>query len=127
NGVIDVLRETLLHLRHQLPDALDGLDSIGPRQLVDGNDGAGLSIQTSLQAVVLRAQFDPGHVSDANGPAIRCFAHDDVAELFRRSQAALSQDGIGELLVALSRLAPDLTSRVHSVLGPKRVRYVRDG
>ena len=105
----------------------DGLHSIGSGQLVDGNDGAGLAIQATDQAVVLRAQLDSGHVSDSNGPTVRRFAHDDVAELFRRSQAALSQHGIGELLVALSRLAADLTSRIHRVLGLKRISYVRDG
>ena len=105
----------------------DGLNSIASGQLVDGNGGAGLAIQSTHQAVVLRAQLDSSHVSDANGPTIRCFAHDNIAELFRRSQAALSQHGVGELLIALSWLATDLTSRIHGVLGLKRVSYVRDG
>src|SRR6202044_4283590 len=94
---------------------------------IDGNDAAGLAIQATNQAVVLRAQFDSGHVFDSNGAPIRCFAHADVTELFRRSQASLSQHGIGKLLVTLSRFSTDLASRIHSVLGLKRINYVRDG
>ena len=102
--------KALLHLRHELADARDGLHSIGSGQLVDGNCGAGLAIQAADQAVVLRAQFDARHISHANDAAIRRFADDDVAELFRRRQAALSQHGIGELLVRWepARLRPDL-------------------
>src|SRR5258708_36558388 len=94
--------EPLLHLRHELADALDRLNRIASGQLINGNGGAGLAIQASHQAVVLRTQLDSGHVSGANGPAIRCFAHRNVPELFRRSQPALSRHGINEPLVALS-------------------------
>ena len=75
----------------------------------------------------MRTKLDSGHVSYANSPPIWRFAHDDVTELFRRSQAALSQHRVGELLTLLSWLSPDLTRRIHSVLGLKCVRNVRDG
>src|ERR1700733_1259808 len=81
DGVIDVLREALLHLGHELTDALDRLNRVGSGQLIHGNGRARLTIQASHQAVVLRAQFDASHVFDANGPTVRPFAHDHVAEL----------------------------------------------
>jgi hypothetical protein len=116
----------LLHLRHELPDTLHGLDSVGSGQLVDGNDGAGLAIEATDYAVVLRAQFDSGYVFNSNGSTVCRFAYDNVAELFWRRQPTLGQYGIGELLILLSWLSPDLASRIHSVLGVERVNNVRN-
>ena len=65
-GVIHIFREALLHLGHQLADAGGGLDRIGAGQLVDGDDGGGLTIQAADNAVVLRAQFDSGDVFHSN-------------------------------------------------------------
>ena len=126
NGVIDVLGEALLHLRHELPDALDSLDSVGAGQLVDGKAGCRLAIQATDHAVILRAQLRSGHVFNTNSPSIRCFAHDNVAELFWRGQSPLSQHGIRELLVTLSWLAANLSGRIDGVLGFNRANDVGD-
>ena len=102
------------------------MDRIGAGQLVDRDDRGGLAIQAADNAVVLRAQLDARDVFHANYSAIRGFPHNDVSELLRRSQAALSQHGIGELLVPRSRLAANLTGRVHGVLRLDGVDDVRD-
>ena len=115
-GIIHVFREALLHLGHQLSDACGRLDRIGAGQLVDRNDRGGFAIQAADNAVVLSAQLDARDVFHANDSAIRGLADDDVSEFFRRSQTALSKNGIGELLVLGSRLAANLAGRVHRVL-----------
>ena len=75
----------------------------------------------------LRArQLDSSHVFHPNGPAIRRLAHDDVAELFRRSQAALRQHRVSKLLVAGSGLAAHLAGRIHGVLRLDGVGHLRD-
>ncbi len=43
-GVIHVLREALLHLRHQFPNARSRLDRIGTGQLVNRDDDGGLAV-----------------------------------------------------------------------------------
>src|SRR5207245_6044764 len=97
-------------------DALRGVKAVRARQLVDGNYGAGLAIQTTDRAVVLCAQLDSGHIFHAHDPAIRILAHDDVAELFQRSQASPRQQRIGKLLITGSRLATYLASRIDGIL-----------
>ncbi len=82
-GIVDVLREALLHLGQELSDPLHSLHSVGPGQLIHGDGGCGLAIQTTDQAVVLCAQFYPGHVFHPDDATIRRFADDDVAKLFR--------------------------------------------
>jgi len=44
DGVIHILREALLHLSHQLPNAGHGLNRVGSRQLINGNSGRRFSI-----------------------------------------------------------------------------------
>ncbi len=83
NNEIQVLRKALLQLRHQLLDTGCGLDGIGSRQLICSDHRTGLSIKASGNAVVLRAQFDAGHISDPNDTSIGCFTEDDLAELLR--------------------------------------------
>ena len=125
--VIHVLREALLHLGHQLADAGGRLDRIGTGQLVNGDDCGGLAIQAVDNAVILRAQFDPGDVFHADDSAIRRFTDDDVFKLLRRRQTALSENGIRELLARRSRFAASLTSRIHRVLLLNRVDDLSDG
>jgi len=48
---IQVFREALLQLGHELIHAGGGIDGVRARQLVDGNDGAGLSVITSGNGV----------------------------------------------------------------------------
>ena len=117
----------MLHLGHQLADALYCLNCIGSGQLVNGDTGSGLAIQATERAVVLCAQFDPGDIFYPNDATIGLLAHDDVAKLFRRLQASLSQHGIGELLVRKGRLSSDLTCGVDCVLRLDRVGNVCNG
>src|SRR4029077_20797279 len=103
------------------------LDRIGTGQLVDEDDGGGLPIQAAKNAVILRAQLDSSNVFHSNLAAIRSFPQDDVSELFRRRQTALSNNRVGELLIVGSRLGTDLTGRVDRVLRLDGVDDVRDG
>ena len=91
------------------------------------DDRGGLAIQAAENAVVLRAQLDPGNVFHAHDSAIRSFADDNVFELLRRCQAALSKNGIGELLARRSWFAANLTGRIHRVLRLDRVDDLGDG
>lgn len=86
---------------------------------------AGFPFQAADQAVVLRTQLDAGHIFHADDATVRCFAHDDVAELLRCCQTSLRQHGVGVLLVRGSRFASDLTSRVDRVLCLDRLNNVR--
>src|SRR5260370_41390459 len=72
-------------------------------------------------------QLQPRHVFHARGSAIRGFANNNVAELFRRSQAPLRQQCAGELLVLLGWLATYLASWIYFVLGLDSVSNIRDG
>ena len=125
-GVIHVLREVLLHLRHQLLDACGRFDRIGAGQLVNGEYRGGLTIQAAFKVVSLRAQFDPGDVFHSDDSAIWSFTNDDVSKLFRGRQPPLSEKGVRKLLVCRSGLAAHLTSRIHRVLRLDGVGDVRD-
>src|SRR4029077_17344404 len=57
----------------------------------------------------------------ANDSSIRSFADDDIFKFLRRSQTALSKNGISELLVRGSGFAAELTRRIHFVLRLDRV------
>ena len=81
----------------------------------------GLAIQAVEYAVILRAQFDPGDVFHADDSAIRSFTDDNVFKLLRRCQAALSENGIGELLARreLARRQLDQPDLPCSALGAR--------
>ncbi len=53
--VVHVLRQALLHLRHQLSDSRGRFHCVGARQLIDGDNGGRLAIQAADHAVILRA------------------------------------------------------------------------
>ena len=93
NGEIHVLGKALFHLRHQLLDAGGGVDGVRAGQLIAGNDGARLAVEAAGDAVVLRAQLDAGDIAHPHSGAVGSFANHDVAEFFRRDQAALRQNG----------------------------------
>ena len=95
--------------------------------MVDSNNRTRLAIQAADDAVVLRAQLGAGDVFHTNSPAIWCFAQDNVVEFLWCPQTALSQHGIGELLVLRRRLTSNLTGWVDSVLSLDRVDNVCDG
>jgi hypothetical protein len=88
---IQVRREALLHLGHQLPDACRGIDCVRARQLIDSNHGARLSAKTSSHAIVLRTQLDASDIAHPDGAPVGGFAHDDLPEFFRRRKAALAR------------------------------------
>ena len=96
--VIHILREALLSVFHQLADAFGRLHRVAARQLVHRDDGAGLAVDAPGERIILRAQFNARHIANAHGSAIGQFADDDIAELFRRGQAALRAHRIGVLL-----------------------------
>src|SRR5208337_2118612 len=84
--------------------------------LIDSNNGGRLAVESRGPAIVLRAQFDTGHVLHVHHTAISGFAHNDVAELFRRLKPALGAYGICELLACIGWFASHLTGRICRVL-----------
>ena len=127
DDVIHVLREALLHLRHQLLDAGGCIDCVRARQLVGGNDGAGFSIKAAGDAVVLGTQFDSSHIADPHDSAVGRLAHHDLSEFFRRHKTALRQNRVREFLALGGGLAPRLSRRVHGVLRLNSADDFRDG
>src|SRR5207237_10653720 len=83
-------------------------------------------IERADRHAVLLSRLHPRHIFHAHGSAIRGFANNNVAELFRRSQAPLRQQCVGELLVLLGWLATYLASWIYFVLGLDGVRNIRD-
>ena len=125
--VIHVRREALLEFRHERPGVGGGLHGIGIRQLVERDERGGLAVQARQHVVVLRAQFDAGHVLDPHDGPARRRAEDDLAELLRRFQAALRPHRVGEFLPRRHRLAADLAGGIHGVLRLDGVDDFRDG
>ena len=124
---IQVFREALLHLGHQLIDAGGSIDRVRARQLVGGNDGARLSVETACDAIVLRTQLDSSDIADPDDPAVGRFAHHDLSEFFRRHKAALRENRVGKFLAFGRRLAARLPGRVHGVLRLNGADDFRDG
>ena len=110
-NVIHIAGEALLHLRHQLADTCRRLNRIGSGQLVNGDNRGRFAIQAADNAVILRAQFNPGDVFHSDDAAVRSFTDDDVFKFLRRRETALSENGISELLVRGSWFAAYLASR----------------
>src|ERR1700741_2801752 len=82
NNVIDVAGEALLGFHHHFLESVGGLDSVGARKLVGGDDRAGLAVEAAEDAVVLSTKLDARHVLDAHNTAAGIFAHDNLAKLF---------------------------------------------
>ena len=70
NHVVEVVGKPRLGLVHELGRGLHGVDGVGARQLVDGDDGAGAAVEPSLVGVVLRAELDPRQVPHPNDGAV---------------------------------------------------------
>ena len=116
HDVVHVFREALFHLSHEFSYARGCMHRVGTGQLIRGDDCAGLSVQTSSNAVVLRAEFDSRHVLDAHDATVRRFAHDDLPEFFRRGQPALRENRVGKLLSLGRGFSAGLSCRVHGIL-----------
>ena len=120
--IVEVGREARFHLLHQLRGGVHRLDRVGPRKLVDGDDGGGLPVHPADDVVHLRAELDAGHVLQPDHGPVLVGADHDIPEFLFRLQAALRADAIRELLSRRNRLGADLTGRVHGVLGLDGVR-----
>ncbi len=89
---------------------------IGARQLVSGDDGAGFSVEAAEDAVTLRAKFDTSDVFDAHHTTERCFADNNLAELFGRGETTAGTHRVGKLLTLGGRFAANLTGGIDGVL-----------
>lgn len=76
--------------------------------------------------VVLRAQFDPGHVAHPQHRAVGIGANDNGAEFLRGLQPTLGPHGVGELLAPGDRFAADRARGIDGVLGLDRLEKFRD-
>ena len=103
-------------LLHARVDGRGGLDGVRSGQLVDGHDAGRRLVVAARDAVGLIAKLDAGDVAQVQDGAVGVGAENDVAELFRRDQAALGAHGVRELLALGNGLAADLAGGVHVVL-----------
>jgi len=103
------------------------LDRVGTRQLVNDDDCGRLAVQAADDTVIVRTQFDPGDIFHANDSAVRSFTDDDVFKFSGRGQAAFRKHRISELLARQSRLAANLTRRIHLVLRLNGIDDLSDG
>ena len=124
--VVEVVREPLLELRHDLLDALGHRDGVGARDLEDADRAGGLAVQARALLVVQGAELDPADVLQAHHGPVGVQADDDVAELLRRDEAPLGTDGVGELLPLRGRLGADAAGRVDRALLLHGVEQVGD-
>ena len=67
--------------------------------------------------IILRPQLHPRHVLDSHRGTIRIGAHDDVAEFFRRGQAAFCDDNRIQLLAGRCRQLPKFAGSELRILG----------
>src|ERR1017187_1532346 len=127
NGVIQVLRKSLLQFLHLRLDPPGGVDRIGARQLVNGQDGGGFAVQPPRQAVNLGAQLDARHVLEPHHRAVRILAYDDFPKLLLRDQPALGDGGIGAFLPRQRRRPANLPGRIDRVLAVDRSDHLAGG
>ena len=125
--IVEVGREALFHLLHQLRGGIHRLDRVRPRKLINGNERGGFPVHPADHVVHLRAQLDAGHVLQPDHGSVLVRADHDTPEFLFRLQAALRADAVGELLPGGNRLGADLTGRVHGVLGLDGAQNLRHG
>jgi len=116
----------LLDLLHQLLGAVRGLQRIGTRHLVEGDEGSRLAVEPALLAIVLGAKFDAGNIADAHDRAVWVGAQHDAAELLGALQATLRAHRVGELLAPRNRLGTNRSGRIDGVLRIDGVDDLRD-
>ena len=115
--VIHVAGELLLQFVHAQLHLLGHVQGVGAGLQEDADADHGLAQQGGGGVVVLGAQLDPGHILQVQGALGAVGADDDVAELFRRRQAALGGHRVDQLLAVGGRLLADLAGGVLLVLG----------
>ena len=86
-----------------------------------------LAVEAALQVVGLRAEFKPRDIFQAQHAAIGSGANNDLAELFRRGQAARRAHVVGELLSWGTGCAADLAGGIDRVLRLDGADDFRDG
>ncbi len=116
----------MLHLGHQLPDAIGCRHGVRTWQLISGNDGAWLAVQASYNAIILGTQFQTRDIPHAHGPAVGSFTYYDLSKFLRRRQAALREDRVGKFLALRRRFATRFPSRVYGVLRLNRADNLGD-
>jgi hypothetical protein len=108
-------------------DGARNCQGVGARLQEDANQGGALAVVASDEVVVLAAELDTGHVSQPYRSRLAVGADDDVLELLRVGETALSCDGVDEVLVAAVRSLTDLACCELRVLLVERANHVRGG
>src|SRR5262249_45047689 len=108
--------EPLLELLHRLLDAFGDCDGVRTWDLEDADRTGGFAVESRALLVIERSELDPADVLHTDDRAIGVQAHDDVAELLPRNEAALRADGVRELLPLGRGLGADASGRVDRVL-----------
>ena len=92
------------------------MDRIGPRKLIDIHADAGFAIEPTELIVLLRPEFDAGHVSQSHDHRghVGCFGIDfldhDIAKLLGGHQAAKGRERNLKRLLIGGRLLADIAS-----------------
>ena len=101
--VVEIVGKPRLGLVHELGRGLHGVDGVGARELVDGDDGAGAAVEPPLIGVVLRAELDPRDVPHPDDRAVGGGPDHHVLEVRHALQASLGAHRVGELLARRHR------------------------
>ena len=80
--VVQVCRESPLHLLHQLLRPVHRVDRVGSRELVNGHDGRGFAIEPADHVVILSAKFDPGDILEPHNGPVAIGPDDDLLKFF---------------------------------------------
>ena len=124
--VVHAGREVLLQLLHRRAHRRGDVERVRAGELEGRDDAGGLAVERALLRVVERAHLDARDVAHAHERAVGVGAHDDVAELLGRDEAALRAHGVGELLPGRRRLGAHLAGGVDDVLRAHGVLDVGD-
>ncbi len=123
-GVAEAFREVSAQFLHHGLHRVGGSQRIGPRRERDRHPRAGVAVHLHDRVVALRADFDPGHVLQADDRAVALRLDQDVLELFGGLEPPLGFDRGVEHLVVGRRLAADLACRDFGVLGVDCVDHI---
>ena len=110
NGVVEVVRKRCFNSAMQLFHAFGGVDGVGTGQLIQRKNGAWLAVEAADDVVILRAQFDAGHVLEPHDRAAPALAR---STMFSNSSSdvepALGADRVSKFLSGRDGLAADLS------------------
>ena len=121
DDVVEIGRETVLQLGHQLARTVGGFQRVCSRHLVERDQRRRLAVETPLDAVRLGAELDARDIAYADQRAVAVRPQNDVAELLLTLQPALRAYCIGELLARRNGFGADRSCRIHRVLRVDRV------